>query len=222
VDQPKISIRGSKLASADYADSNTARIARFFLGKVICVRAEDGYAEGIITETEAYGGIEDAASHAYLGRRTARTEVMYAPGGLAYVYLCYGLHRMFNIITGPKDSPEAVLVRAVRIVSGHDVVRRRRKGVAEKDWSSGPGRVCSALGIGMQHYGNDLRGDAIWLEDRGIKIPRGEIVAGPRIGIDYAGEWVHTPWRFVWAEQPGVVAKARPGRGRSSPGGSGQ
>jgi DNA-3-methyladenine glycosylase len=188
-----------RLVAADYADGDTARIACFFLGKVLCVQAQDGYAEGMITETEAYGGVEDAASHAYQGRRTARTEVMYALGGAAYVYLCYGLHNMFNIITGPKDSPKAVLVRAVKIVAGDEVVRRRRRGVAEKDWASGPGRVCIALGIGRHHYGHDLTsGDSVWIEDRGVKVPRREIIAGPRVGIDYAGEWVHVPWRFVW------------------------
>lgn len=190
---------GRRLAPADYADSDTARSARFFLGKVLCVRTEDGYAEGMITETEAYGGVEDAASHAYQGRRTARTEVMYAPGGAAYVYLCYGLHSMFNIITGPKDSPKAVLVRAVKIVAGHEVVRKRRKGVAEKDWASGPGRVCTALGIGRHHYGHDLiSGESVWIEDRGAKVPQCEVIAGPRVGIDYAGDWVQVPWRFVW------------------------
>jgi DNA-3-methyladenine glycosylase len=190
--------QGRRLAPGDYADGDTVRIARFFLGKVLCVRAEDGYAEGLITETEAYGGVEDAASHAYKGRRTARTEVMYAPGGVAYVYLCYGLHQMFNIITGPKDDPQAVLVRAVKIVAGQEIVRRRRKGVAEKDWSSGPGRVCSALGIGLHHNKSDLAGEAIWLEDRGVKVPKKEIIAGPRVGVDYAGKWAKTPWRFVW------------------------
>jgi DNA-3-methyladenine glycosylase len=189
-----------KLVPADYADRNTARIARFFLGKVLCVRAPDGYAEGTITETEAYGGVEDAASHAYKNRRTSRTEIMFAPGGAAYVYLCYGLHHLFNIITGPKDSPQAVLVRAVRITSGREIVRKRRRGVAEKDWASGPGRVSAALGIGMHHYGHDLGGDLIWIEDRGVKIPKSQIIAGPRIGVDYAGEWAKTPWRFVWKE----------------------
>jgi DNA-3-methyladenine glycosylase len=180
---------GRKLIPSDYADPNTARIARFFLGKALCVQARDGYAEGLITETEAYGGVEDAASHAYKNRRTPRTEIMYAPGGLAYVYLCYGLHHLFNIITGPKDNPQAVLVRAVRIVAGRDVVRRRRRGVAEKDWASGPGRVCSALAIGLHHYGHDLGGDSLCIEDRGIKIPKNQVTAGPRIGVDYAGEW---------------------------------
>ena len=117
-----IPARGRKLAAANYANGNPARMARYFLGKVLCVQADDGYAEGLITETEAYGGAEDAASHAHLNRRTSRTEIMFAPGGAAYVYLCYGLHHMFNIITGPKDSPEAVLVRAVKIIAGQEVV----------------------------------------------------------------------------------------------------
>jgi DNA-3-methyladenine glycosylase len=207
----KIPARGRRLVAADYAGSNTARIAPFFLGKVLCVRARDGYAEGLITETEAYGGAEDAASHAYLNRRTARTEVMFAPGGLAYVYLCYGLHHMFNIITGPKDSPQAVLVRAVEVVGGHEVVKRRRKGVAKKDWASGPGRVCKALGIGRRHYGHDLAaGGAIWIEDRGVKVPRREVSAGPRVGIDYAGDWVHVPWRFVWKPMIKEASETRP------------
>jgi len=190
---------GRKLTRTDYADGSPARIARYFLGKFLCVRAADGYAEGMIVETEAYGGAEDAASHAYLNRRTARTEIMFAPGGVAYVYLCYGMHRLFNIITGPKDSAEAVLVRAVRITGGHELVRARRGRVAEKDWASGPGRVSAALGIGLHHYGADLAGESIWIEDRGVKVPRAQVTTGPRVGIAYAGEWVHVPWRFIWA-----------------------
>src|ERR1700679_1786553 len=108
---------GRKLVRADYADPRSERAARYFLGKVLCVRTPDGYAEGVIVETEAYGGPRDAASHAFGNRRTARTEVMFATGGVSYVYLCYGLHHLFNITTGPKDSPQAVLIRAVRITA---------------------------------------------------------------------------------------------------------
>jgi DNA-3-methyladenine glycosylase len=188
------------LTRDDYADPRPTRVARFFLGKILCVQAKDGYAEGMITETEAYGGIKDAASHAYGNRRTARTEIMFAPGGAAYVYFCYGMHRMFNIVTGPRDSPEAVLVRAVKITAGHDIVRKRRKGIAEKDWASGPGRVCTALGIEMQHNRHDLlTGETIWIEDRGVTVPAREVKRTPRIGVDYAGAiWAKKPWRFVW------------------------
>ena len=138
-------LRGKKLKREDYADTKPTRVARFFLGKFLCVQAADGYAEGMITETEAYGGPEDAASHAFGNRRTARTEVMFASGGVAYVYFCYGMHRMFNIVTGPQDLPQAVLVRAVQITAGQEKVRKRRKGIAEKDWASGPGRVCARI-----------------------------------------------------------------------------
>jgi len=191
-------MKGKKLTRQDYADSNTVRIARFFLGKVLCVQAEDGYAEGMITETEAYCGVKDAASHAFGNRRTARTEIMFAPGGAAYVYFVYGMHRMFNIVTGTKDSPEAVLVRAVKIIAGQDLVKKRRPGLKEKDWASGPGRVCVALGIAMHHNRHDLLGETIWIEDRGIQVPSREIKRTPRIGVDYAGSWALKPWRFVW------------------------
>ena len=188
-----------KLTRADYADPRPTRVARFFLGKFLCVQAADGYAEGVITETEAYGGEKDAASHAFGLRRTARTEIMYAPGGAAYVYFCYGMHRMFNIVTGPKDAPQAVLVRAVKITAGQDIVRKRRKGIAEKDWASGPGRVCAALGIEMHHNRHDLlAGETIWIEDHGVTPPPREVQRTPRIGVDYAGVWALKPWRFVW------------------------
>jgi DNA-3-methyladenine glycosylase len=190
--------KGRKLVLADYADPKPTRLARYFLGKFLCVQAPDGYAEGMITETEAYGGPLDAASHAFGNRRTARTEIMFAEGGAAYVYLCYGMHRLFNIVTGPRDMPQAVLVRAARITAGHELIRKRRKGVAEKDWASGPGRVCAALGIGMHHNRSDLQGETIWIEDRGVQPPNREVKRTPRIGVDYAGIWALKPWRFVW------------------------
>jgi DNA-3-methyladenine glycosylase len=193
---------GKKLVREDYADSRPTRVAHFFLGKFLCVQAPDGYAEGMITETEAYGGPRDAASHAFGNRRTARTEIMFAPGGVSYVYLCYGLHRLFNIVTGPLDIPQAVLVRAVQITAGQELVRRRRSRVAEKDWANGPGRVCAALGIGIHHNAHDLLGETIWIEDRGIVPPNREVKRTPRIGVDYAGAWALKPWRFVWERPP--------------------
>jgi DNA-3-methyladenine glycosylase len=191
-----------KLTREDYADPRPTRVARFFLGKFLCVQAPDGYAEGMITETEAYGGPQDAASHAFGNRRTARTEIMFATGGVSYVYLCYGMHRLFNIVTGPQDIPQAILVRAVQITAGQDLVRLRRPRVLEKDWASGPGRVCAALGIGMHHNGHDLQGETIWIEDRGVVPPSREVKRTPRIGVNYAGIWALKPWRFVWERLP--------------------
>ena len=201
-------MKGRKLSREDYADPSPTRVARFFLGKFLCVQGVDGYAEGMIIETEAYGGPKDAASHAFGNRRTARTEIMFAPGGVAYVYFCYGMHRLFNIVTGPRDLPVAVLVRAVRITAGHDLVRKRRKGIAEKDWASGPGRVCAALGFEMHHNRHDLSGEIIWIEDRGVKVPAREVRRTPRIGVDYAGSWALKPWRFVWSPVDGSNSSA--------------
>jgi DNA-3-methyladenine glycosylase len=127
---------------------------------------------------------------------------MFGAGGVAYVYFCYGMHRMFNIVTGPVDSPQAVLVRAVRITAERELVRKRRAGVAEKDWASGPGRVCAALGIEMDHNRHDLMGETIWIEDRGVKPPGREVKRTARIGVNYAGEWALKPWRFVWSPAP--------------------
>jgi DNA-3-methyladenine glycosylase len=195
---------GRKLTREDYADPKVTRVARFFLGKFLCVRAADGYAEGVITETEAYDGPKDAASHAFGNRRTARTEIMFSEGGAAYVYFCYGMHRLFNIVTGPSDIPQAVLVRAVKITGGFDLVKRRRAGIPEKGWASGPGRVCAALGIEMAHNKHDLLvSEAIWIEDRGVKVLAREVERSPRIGVDYAGAWALKPWRFVWTNPPG-------------------
>jgi len=189
------------LTRNDYVDRRSPHGARFFLGKYLCVQAHDGYAEGIITETEAYGGAKDKASHAFGNKRTPRTEIIYSLGGAAYVYLCYGVHHLFNIVTGPLDSPEAVLVRTVRITDGHELVRQRRYGVRERDWCNGPGRVCAALGIGLDHNCHDLLlGEKIWIEDRGLQVPPRQVERAPRIGVDYAGTWALKPWRFIWTQ----------------------
>lgn len=187
-----------KLSAEIYRDPNPVRMARYFLGKHLLVRTPEGLCGGLITETEAYGGAEDKACHGYNNRRTARTEIMFAPGGRAYVYLCYGMHQMFNIVTGPADVPQAVLIRAVMVTEGVELAARRRGKIPRKDWASGPGRVTAALGITREHNTLDLTGDTVWVEDRGVVVPPRQVTRTPRIGIHYAGEWVHKPWRFVW------------------------
>jgi DNA-3-methyladenine glycosylase len=192
------------LGLSDYVERRPARAARFFLGKFLCAQSADGYAEGVILETEAYGGAKDRASHAFGNRRTPSTETMFASGGVAYVYSCYGMHRLFNIVTGPVDSPESVMVRAVKITAGHELVQRRRTGIREKDWCNGPARVCAALGIEMRHNRHDLLlGERIWIEDRGVRISPAAVKRAPRIGVDYAGAWARKPWRFIWTAPQG-------------------
>lgn len=183
---------------AAYRHPDPVRQARFFLGKRLAVRGPEGTCAALITETEAYGGADDRACHGFGNRLTPRTRPLFAAGGIAYVYLCYGLHSMLNFVTGPEGVPLAVLIRAVHVVEGRELVARRRSGIPEKRWSGGPGTVCTALGITRADNGLDLTGERLRVEDAGIRIPARDIAAGPRIGVDYAGTCALKPWRFVW------------------------
>lgn len=173
-------------------------IARNMLGMELHSSIDGKLVKSIITETEAYQGITDKASHAYGGKRTPRTETMFGPPGNWYVYLCYGIHSMLNVVTGPKDTPHAVLIRAIQIVEGSEVVRERRgQKIKESDLSNGPGKVCSALGINHRiHNGLNSNHPELWLAN-GIQVPDSKVEVGPRIGIDYAEEDAKLPYRFV-------------------------
>lgn len=168
-------------------------VARELIGKVLCSTLGDEKTEAIIYETEAYCGASDKACHAWPMRKTPRTEIFYAPGGLAYVYLCYGIHNLFNIITGPEGMPRAVLLRAAVPIRGIDVIKERRNNSAHL--ADGPGKLSQALGIDRSSNGMALtKKNGLWLEDRGIALP---YKSTPRIGIDYAGEDAKLPWRFL-------------------------
>jgi DNA-3-methyladenine glycosylase len=196
-----------KLARARYTRADVVAVARRLLGSLLVAPARDGRrVSGIIVETEAYRGPEDRASHAYGGRRTRRTETMYAPGGTAYVYFVYGMYHQFNVVTNVAEVPHAVLVRALEPVEGVELMRRRRGGAAPLDLTSGPGKLCIALGIDRRLDGADLLGDRIWLE-AGRRVRPTAIAAGPRVGIDYALEWAARPWRF-WLRGNPFVSRA--------------
>ncbi|HEY7871008.1 MAG TPA: DNA-3-methyladenine glycosylase [Methylomirabilota bacterium] len=193
-----------KLPRAFYTGADVVALARRLLGTRLVVPARDGRrVSGIIVETEAYRGPEDRASHAYGGRRTRRTETMYARGGTAYVYFVYGMYHQFNVVTGVADVPHAVLVRALQPIEGLDLMRRRRGGGADQTLTSGPGKLCLALGIDRRLDGADLLGDRVWIE-RGRRVSSASVACGPRIGIDYAAEWVRQPWRFWLRGNPFV------------------
>ncbi len=185
-----------KLNNDWYNRPDVVQLSKELLGKVLCSNINGTFTSGIIVETEAYAGITDKASHAYGSRRTQRTEVMYAQGGIAYIYLCYGIHKLFNIITNKKDIPHAILIRGIQPLDGKEIILQRRKVKSEKNIGIGPGKVTQALGIGMQHNKMDLQSTSIWIEDRGIIIPEKDILIGPRIGIDYAGEDGKLPYHF--------------------------
>ncbi len=172
-------------------------VARDLLGKVLCTRIDGRTTSAVITETEAYAGPEDRASHAFGGRRTRRTEPMFAAGGVAYVYLCYGIHHLFNVVTSVEEDPKAVLIRAGSPVTGvrHMLARRQRERVDAR-LLGGPGSLARALGIRTDMTGTRLTGTRIWIEDQALAVPRNAITTGPRIGVDYAGDDASLPYRF--------------------------
>jgi DNA-3-methyladenine glycosylase len=197
-----------KLPREFYTRADVLAVARDLLGKKLVVPTRSGArVAGLIVETEAYRGPEDRASHAFGGRRTPRTETMYAAGGTAYVYFIYGMYNQFNVVTNVADIPHAVLVRALEPVEGLDVIRRRRRGRSEYETTSGPGRLCIAMGIDRGLDKADLRGNRVWIEE-GVSVSPRQIARGPRVGIDYAEKWVIKPWRF-WIKDNPFVSKAR-------------
>ena len=187
-----------KLDDSFYVREDVVQISRELLGKILVTRMGNKITSGVITETEAYNGIVDKASHAYNNRRTPRTEIMYRRGGTAYVYLCYGIHSLFNIVTNEKNIPHAVLIRAIQPEKGlKTMLERRGVKAAGKKTFSGPGSVSQALGIHFSDTGANLLGNKIWIEDAENKISAGQIKITPRIGVDYAGEDALLPYRFL-------------------------
>jgi len=187
-----------RLEKAFYQHEDVVLMAKAFLGKVLVTQISGQITSGIITETEAYAGICDRASHAFGNKHTSRTAPMYRNGGIAYVYLIYGIYSLFNIVTAPADTPHAILIRAISPIDGIEIMKKRRKTKQQKGLADGPGKLSIAMSIHYSDSGEDLQGNRIWIEDRGI-VPRdSEIIAGPRIGVDYAGEDALLPYQFLY------------------------
>ncbi len=181
-----------------YVREDVVQVGRDLLGKVLCTKINGQVTKAIITETEAYAGINDKASHAYGGRRTKRTEPLYAQGGTAYIYLCYGIHHLFNVVTNQSETPHAVLIRAGKPLEHCGLMqKRRKKRQIDKTLLAGPGALSQALGITTDLTGTNLLGDQIWIEDHNLSIDSKNIVSGARIGIDYADEDAARPYRLV-------------------------
>jgi DNA-3-methyladenine glycosylase len=186
-----------KLNPEYYLNDDVVALAKDLLGKVLYTQINDEVTAGIIVETEAYFGVKDKASHAYGGRRTNRTEIMYAKGGIAYVYLCYGMHNLFNVVSSIEGEPHAVLIRGIEPLVGVDIIEERRNMPHTKGAiSAGPGSAAKALGIDRNFNTKDLNGNEIWIEDHSIHYLDYEISASPRVGIAYAQEHALLPWRF--------------------------
>ena len=205
-DKWKIVPPANKLPREFYTRTNVLTVARNLLGKLLVVPAPNGQrVSGMIVETEAYRGPLDRASHAYGGRRTKRTETMYGLGGTVYIFFVYGMYNQFNVVTNVENVPHAVLVRALQPIEGIELMRQRRHGQPDRNLTNGPGKLCIALGIDRRLDRADLLGNHVWLED-GEHIPSRKIASGPRIGIDYAEEWVEKPWRF-WVRDNQYVSR---------------
>lgn len=186
-----------KLERGFYLRGDVVRISRELLGKRLCTKLGGQTTSAVITETEAYAGVMDKASHAFGNRRTKRTEPMFAKGGIAYVYLCYGIHHLFNVVTNEAGTPHAILIRAGLPVQGTAaILRRRGRAAVDKSLLGGPGSVAKGLGITTDHTGTSLLGSRIWIEDSGESVDDDAVVVGPRVGVDYAGEDAARPYRF--------------------------
>ena len=199
-----------KLENAFYHRNDVLLIAKELLGKILVARFDNIETSGRIVETEAYAGAIDRASHAYGGRRTNRNEVMYAKGGVAYVYLCYGIHHLFNVVTNYKDVPHAILIRGLEPMRGiEEMLKRTQKEKLDTTLTRGPGNLSKALGITTVHTGVSLRSKEIYIADDGFSIDKKQIKTSPRIGVDYAGKHALWDYRFYIKGNPFVSGKPK-------------
>ena len=200
-----------KLSIDFYQRANVLQIAKELLGKILVTKWDGIDTSGRIVEVEAYNGVNDKASHASGGRRTDRNEIMYDDGGFAYVYLCYGIHHLFNVVTNKKETPHAVLIRAIEPLKGIDVMLERTgKEKLDNTLTKGPGNVSKALGISFkQHSGHSLLSKDLFIAEDGFAFSKKEIMTSPRIGVDYAGEDASLPYRFYIKGNPFVSGKPK-------------
>lgn len=186
-----------KLLPSFYLDHDVVSISKQLLGKYLFTCIDGELTGGIIVETEAYNGAADRASHAYGNRRTKRTEVMFREGGIAYIYLCYGIHEMLNVVTSAEGHAQAILIRAIEPTEGIEtMLLRRNMDKVKPNITAGPGSVAKALGIDRRLNGISLQSDELWIEDRGLSFTDDQVAAAPRIGVAYAGQDALLPYRF--------------------------
>jgi DNA-3-methyladenine glycosylase len=184
-----------KVKKEFFQSSNVVKLAKQLVGYRIFTLIDNQLTSGIITETEAYAGQGDKACHSHLGRFTKRTSVMYEPGGITYIYLCYGIHHLFNIVTNTKGNADAILIRAFKPEHGIEIMlKRRQKSKVDKTLTSGPGNVTQALGLTKSHNAHSVCSDEIWIES--AEFDPINLEETTRIGIDYAEEDADLPWRF--------------------------
>jgi DNA-3-methyladenine glycosylase len=199
-----------KLSFKFYQRNNVLQIAKDLLGKIIVTKWQDVVTSARIVETEAYAGVMDRASHAYGARRTKRNDVMYGGGGIAYVYLCYGIHHLFNVVTNADGIPHAILIRAGEPVAGTDeMLNRTGKEKLDNTLTRGPGNLSKALGIYTAHSGMSLLDKKLFIAEDEFSYKKNEIMTSPRIGVEYAGTDALLPYRFYIKGNPFVSGKPK-------------
>ncbi len=197
----------NKIPESFYLQHDVIEIARSLIGMKLYTKINGEITGGIIAETEAYAGIGDKASHAYGGRKTKRTEVMFRQGGIAYVYFSYGMHHLFNVVTAEADIPHAVLIRGIIPETGIKWILKRRKNLrVSSDLVNGPAKLCQALGITLKQNTISLQSDIIWIE-AGISVPPTQIICTHRVGIAYAEDDANLPYRFILKDKNYRTAK---------------
>jgi DNA-3-methyladenine glycosylase len=197
-----------KLKRSFYDRKDVVKIARELLGKILVTQLDGVRSSGRIVETEAYAGFKDRASHAFGGRRTARSEHLYGAPGTVYVYICYGMHHLFNVITDKKDIPHGVLIRALEPLEGMDhMLQRTGKFSADYTITKGPGNLSQAMGMSKLHSGCDIFSEEIFIADDGLRYKKNQIVVTKRIGVDGAGKDANLLYRFIVKGNPYVSAK---------------
>ncbi len=197
-----------KLKRSFYDRDDVVKIARELLGKILVTKIDGVRSSGRIVETEAYAGFNDRASHAFGGRRTARSEHLYGAPGTIYVYICYGMYHLFNVITNKKDIPHGVLIRALEPLEGlENMQKRTNKFSADYTITKGPGNLSLAMGMSKLHSGCDILSEEIFIEDDGLRYKKDQIIVTKRIGVDGAGKDAELPYRFIVRDNPYVSAK---------------
>ena len=203
-----MSVNQKKLDQSFYNRKNVVQIARDLLGKILVTQWDGVRCSGRIVETEAYAGMEDRACHAFGGRRTVRSEDLYGAPGTVYIYICYGMHHLFNVITNKKDIPHAVLIRALEPLEGVEhMLIRTGKLVADFTITKGPGNLARAMGMSKLHSGGNLFSEEIFIEDDGLQYKKDQVVITKRIGVESAREDAELPYRFIVKDNPYVSAK---------------
>ena len=187
----------SKLNKSFYCSNNILDIAQSLLGKILYTNLSNKITGGMIVDVEAYLGTTDKACHSYNNKRTKRTEAMFESGGISYVYLCYGMHYLFNVVVGEKNNPCAILIRAIEPIDGIKVMLKRRNFAKLKNnLTNGPGKLTQSLGITNRENQKSLIDTLVWIENQNIKIMKKDILSSSRIGVDYAGQDAKLPYRF--------------------------